>query len=134
MRDDMRMKSAGEKIARELGAEITAFLDDESVTEIMLNQDGTVWIDRMGEGMSRTGVVMARERAMLVIGSVAAYKHTTVNAKKPLLSANLPGGQRFQAMIEPVTTAPVFSIRCGRKVMIWSLNRPFLFPTRYNGN
>lgn len=118
MRDDMWMKSAGEKIARELGAEISAFLNDESITEIMLNQDGTVWIDRMGEGMSRTGIVMARERAMLVIGSVAAYKHTTVNEKKPLLSANLPGGQRFQAMIEPVTTAPVFSIRCGRKVML----------------
>ena len=106
MRDDIWMKSTGEKINRELGVEIISFLNDASVTEIMLNQDGTVWIDHMGEGMSRTGVVMTRERAMLVIGSVAAYKHTTVNEKRPLLSANLPGGQRFQAMTRGVKAAP----------------------------
>ena len=72
MRDDMWMKSAGEKIARELGAEITAFLNDESVTEIILNQDGTAWIDRMGEGMHRTGAVMAGETAMPITRWVAA--------------------------------------------------------------
>lgn len=118
MRDDMWLKNAEEKIARELGDAINSFLIDERVTEVMLNQDGSVWIDRMGEGMSKTGIAMDRERARLVIGSVAAYKHTIVNEKKPLLSANLPGGQRFQAMIEPVTTAPVFSIRCNRKVAL----------------
>ena len=108
MRDEMWMKSAGEKIARELGAEIISFLNDESVTEIMLNQDGTVWIDRMGEGMSKTGVVMAREKAMLVIGSVAAYKHTTVQREKTAALGDLPGGQRFQAMIERLRRLPCF--------------------------
>lgn len=49
MRDDIWMKSTGEKINRELGVEIISFLNDASVTEIMLNQDGTVWIDRMGK-------------------------------------------------------------------------------------
>lgn len=114
MRDELWQKNAEKKIIREFGAEINALIGDETITEVMLNQDGTIWIDRLYEGMSNTGITMSRERAMLVIGSIAAYEHTTITEKSPLLSASLPGGQRFQAIIEPVTTSPVFSIRCGR--------------------
>ena len=35
-----------------LGPSIAAWLDDAAVIEVMLNPDGRLWIDRLGEGIS----------------------------------------------------------------------------------
>ena len=38
-----------------LGNSIAAWLDDPAVIEVMLNPDGRLWLDRLGEGISDTG-------------------------------------------------------------------------------
>ena len=112
MREEYRDRIAA-KISRE-SEKIQQFLDDPSVVEIMLNADKSVRIDRLQHGKTKTGVTFDREQAMLLIGSIARYNDTSVNEAQPLLKASMPGGQRFQAMIEPVVSAPIFSIRCNR--------------------
>ncbi len=47
------------------GPVIAAALADPSVIEVMLNPDGRLWIDRLGEGVSDTGERMAAADAAL---------------------------------------------------------------------
>ena len=112
MRDEYRERIAA-KINRE-AEKIQPFFDDPSVVEVMLNADKSVRIDRLQYGITKTDVTFDRDQAMLLIGSIARYNDTSVNEAQPLLKASMPGGQRFQAVIEPVVSAPIFSIRCNR--------------------
>lgn len=112
MREEYRERIAA-KIGRE-AEKIKPFLDDPSVVEVMLNADKSVWIDRLQHGLTKTDVTFDRDQAMLLIGSIARYNDTAINEAQPLLKASMPGGQRFQAAIEPVVSAPIFSIRCNR--------------------
>src|SRR3546814_20137602 len=38
---------------------IAAWLDDPAVIEVMLNPDGRLWLDRLGEGISDTGELLS---------------------------------------------------------------------------
>lgn len=96
---------------QKLGREICERLEDPQVTDIHLNHDGTVWEDRLGIGESVIGT-MDPDKAGSFIANVAAMLQTTVNIGSPLLSAELPfRGARFEAVIPPVSQAPIFSIR-----------------------
>ena len=112
MREEYRERIA-EKIRREF-APIAAYLDDPAVVEVMLNADGSIWIDSLKEGMKITDTKIARDRALLLMGSIARLNSKSITEKEPLLKATMPDGQRFQGMIEPVVSAPVFAIRCNR--------------------
>lgn len=103
------------KISRELG-ELRQYLEDESVTEIMLNPNGTIMIERNGAnaGMIKSPAKMMPDEAKLLMCSIATYNGTAITKNTPLLKATMPGGQRFQGMIEPIVTAPAFTIRCNR--------------------
>lgn len=112
MREEYRERIA-DKIRREF-APIAQYLNDPTVVEIMLNADGSIWTDRLREGMKKTETILSRDRALLLMGSIAKLNSTNITEKEPLLKASMPDGQRFQGMIEPVVTAPVFAIRCIR--------------------
>jgi type IV secretion system protein TrbB len=98
---------------RALGPTIRSALEEPNVVEVMVNPDGTIWIDRLVGGRSFTGGLMAPEDALQVIDLVADHVgETGVGWDRPLLSADLPEtGERFQAVLPPVSKAPTFSIR-----------------------
>lgn len=99
-------------LATALGEAAGRFLLDNGIIEIMLNPDGKLWIDRLGEGRSYTGVSMAPSDAERLIFIVASSIGAVCNKEMPLLSAELPGtGSRFQGVLPPVVARPVFSIR-----------------------
>ena len=94
-----------------LGPTVCDLTDDPNVIEIMLNDDGQLWEDRLGEGMRPIGT-MSAVAAESFISLVASSLGTTVTRDNPLLEAELPiRGARFEAAIEPVTSAPIFAIR-----------------------
>ena len=118
------METSKEKIQRaeatDLGAKmlksslglIRPFFDDPEVVEIMLNPDRHLWVERIGQPCKDTGILISEEESTRVIKLVATYCHTVVTENNPILSAELPNfGSRFEAVLPPVTTAPVFSIR-----------------------
>ena len=91
---------------------IVPFLDDDGVIEIMLNADGAVWVDRVGTGMVRTDAVMTSGAALRMLELVANAMNVELSTKQPSLPAILPGwGARLQAMVPPVSSAPVVTIR-----------------------
>src|SRR3546814_4498967 len=53
-------RSRGVRMLRTaLGVSVAGWLDDPATIEVMLNPDGRLWIDRLGEGVSDTGERMA---------------------------------------------------------------------------
>ena len=95
-----------------LGPAIGALLIDEQVSEIMLNADGRLWVDHLIAGMAATDERLTPLQAERIIRLVAHHVGAEVHAGSPRVSAELPGsGERFEGLLPPVVTAPVFSIR-----------------------
>lgn len=101
-----------EKIHRELGSQISGLLQDATVVEILLNPDGQLWVERLGEAMEQLGQ-FPTSRAESLIYSIASYHSTAITRDNPILECELPHfGARFEALIPPVVASPVFTIRC----------------------
>ena len=95
-----------------LGSSIASWLDDPVVIEVMLNPDGRLWIDRLGEGVSDTGERLTAADGERIVRLVAHHVGVEVHARSPRVSAELPeGGERFEGLLPPVVTAPAFAIR-----------------------
>ncbi|WP_295380753.1 P-type conjugative transfer ATPase TrbB [uncultured Pseudacidovorax sp.] len=95
-----------------MGPEITAALEDRDVVEVLLNPDGSLWLDRLSAGRAPTGHRMAAADAERIIRVVAAHVRAEVHAGAPLLSAELPEtGERFMGAMPPIVRAPSFAIR-----------------------
>ncbi|WP_113737551.1 P-type conjugative transfer ATPase TrbB [Hyphomicrobiales bacterium] len=99
------------KLEEALGPAIRAALDDPSVVEIMLNADGSLYVERLGQSIARLGE-MDTAAAEIAIGSIAHATGTAVDEHRPIVSAELPvSGHRFEGLLPPIVAAPSFSIR-----------------------
>ena len=87
-------------------------LDEEGVTEIMLNPDGKLWVERAGEGMSRAETEISPLEAERFLRFVAAENDKTLDAGNASVSGRLPlWGARVQGVIPPAVERPTFAIR-----------------------
>lgn len=99
-----------------MGPAIAAALSDPRVLEIMVNPDGALRIDILGEGRVDTDVKLDAPQVERIIRLVASHVRSEVHGDKPIVSAELPplgsgAGERFEGILPPVSTAPCFSIR-----------------------
>lgn len=109
------------KIMRELGKEVVTALEDDSVIEIMLNSDGRLWIDRLGEGMCCIGE-MSSPNALALLGTIANSLDTVITKNSPILEGELPiDGSRFEGLIPPIVARPTFTIR-KKALMLFTLD------------
>ena len=105
-----------------LGPAIAAWLEDSSIVEVMLNPDGRLWIDRLGDGLADTGEQLAAADGERIVRLVAHHVGAEVHTGSPRVSAELPEtGERFEGLIPPLVTAPAFAIR-KPAVAVFSLN------------
>ena len=101
-----------ERLRRELGASVLAALDDPDVIEIILNPDGTLWLESHGGGMRPAGTKMNAVQAERLIGTVAFALNTVANDQRPVIECELPlDGSRFTGWLPPVVSSPSFVIR-----------------------
>lgn len=102
---------AKKKLVRDLGPLIADALADPKTVEIMLNADGKLWQERLGEKMRCIGSI-PNARAEAIIKTVAGYHNKEVTRHKPLLEGELPiDGSRFAGQLPPIVPAPTFAIR-----------------------
>lgn len=95
-----------------MGPAIAAALTDPRVIEIMVNPDGSLRLDLLGEGRVDTELRVEPADAERIIRLVASHVRVEAHAGAPIVSAELPeGGERFEGLLPPVSAAPCFSIR-----------------------
>src|SRR4051794_40598797 len=95
-----------------LGPSIAAWLEDPVIVEVMLNPDGRLWVDRLSGGLAETGERLAAADGERIVRLVAHHVGAEVHPGSPRVSAELPEtGERFEGLLPPVVTAPVFAIR-----------------------
>ena len=102
---------ARRKLERDMGPVCLAALNDPKTVEIMLNADGHLWQERLGEPMRCIGAMRVAQ-AQAIIETVAGYHGKEVTRQKPILEGELPlDGSRFAGQLPPVVPAPTFAIR-----------------------
>ena len=93
---------------------IRKWLDQEDVNEISVNEPHVVWVERRGIiGMQRFDVPeLDASNIQMLAKQIAASTNQHINNEKPLLSASLPTGERYQAILPPAAPqGGAFSIR-----------------------
>lgn len=103
-------------LATAFGPAIAAAMADDRVIEVMVNPDGALRVDILGEGRVDTDVRLESSQVERIIRLVASHARQEVNASAPIVSAELPphgegAGERFEGLLPPVALAPCFSIR-----------------------
>lgn len=100
-----------DKLQRDLGPVATGALQDPATVELMLNPDGRLWQERLGQPMRCIGQ-MGAQHAEGVIRTLAAHLQCEVTPQRPMIEGELPPhGYRFAGQLPPVVTAPTFCIR-----------------------
>jgi P-type conjugative transfer ATPase TrbB len=100
-----------------MGPAIAAAMSDARVIEIMVNPDGALRVDILGEGRVDTDVRLEPDQIERIIRLVASHARAEVHGEAPIVSAELPphiegrAGERFEGILPPVAVGPCFSIR-----------------------
>ena len=107
------ISSRGARMLRTaLGGDIARWLDEPDVIEVMLNPDGRLWVDRLGEGLAASECLMSAADGERIIRLVAHHVGAEAHPAAPRVSAELPEtGERFEGLLPPVVAAPTFAIR-----------------------
>jgi pilus assembly protein CpaF len=80
---------------------IRPFLQDDSVTEIMVNRFDRIFIERGGK-LEPTEAAFDSEDALLsAVQNVSQWVGREINAEHPILDARLPDGSRVHAILPP---------------------------------
>jgi len=102
---------AKDKLTRDLGPLFLTAFNDPKTIEIMLNADGKMWQEKLGEKMRCIGSMRASQ-AEAVIKTIAGYHGKEITRFKPILEAEFPlDGSRFAGQLPPVVSAPTFAVR-----------------------
>jgi pilus assembly protein CpaF len=91
-------------------------LQDESVTDILVNGPDSVWVDR-GSGLERVGVRFPDEAAVRRLAArLAAPTGRRLDDAQPWVDARLEGGVRLHAVLPPVAAGGTcLSLRVPRR-------------------
>ena len=110
------------KLERDLGPEIMAAVADPKTVEIMLNSDGRLWQERLGEKMRPIGT-LSTSRSESIIKTIAGFHGKEITKGRPLIECELPlDGSRFAGQFPPIVPAPTFAIR-KKAVAIFTLDQ-----------
>ena len=91
---------------------IERLLADDTITEIMVNGPGEVWIERKGR-ITRTSVKFADEEHLRrIINKIVNTIGRRIDESSPMVDARLPDGSRVNAVLPPVSlSGPLMTIR-----------------------
>jgi pilus assembly protein CpaF len=80
---------------------VVQYLDDESVSEIMINGPTDVWIERKGM-LTKTDAFFSEEGLIGAARNMAQFVGRLLNDERPRLDARLPDGSRIHIVIPPI--------------------------------
>src|SRR4030088_1458643 len=81
---------------------ITELLNDDSISEIMVNGPNQVYVERKGQ-LSPVDVTFASDAELIrVIREIAAFVGRRIDEESPMVDCRLPDGSRVNAIIPPL--------------------------------
>ena len=87
-------------------------VDDETVTEIMVNGPDTIFVERAGKLMKWHKSFTSAEKLEDVIQQIVGKCNRVINESMPIVDARLENGSRVNAVIYPVAlNGPILTIR-----------------------
>ena len=98
---------------------ITELLDDDSVTEIMVNSPNEVYIEVDGQLLRDETVSFINDKHIIrTIQRIVQPLGRTIDSANPMVDSHLPDGSRINAIIPPLSLkGPVLTIRKFKKSM-----------------
>ncbi|RYZ05482.1 MAG: CpaF family protein [Myxococcales bacterium] len=91
---------------------VRAYLDDPTVSEVMINGPDLVFVERRGKLEQTTAKFESGEAILCALRNAAQFVGKHVDELHPILEARMPDGSRLQAVIPPAAPdGPYVSIR-----------------------
>lgn len=91
---------------------IQSFLEDDTITEIMVNGKDNIFIERDGRLIKTGKSFESTEKLEDVVQQIVAGCNRTVNEASPIVDARLPSGERVNIVLAPVAlNGPIVTIR-----------------------
>jgi pilus assembly protein CpaF len=107
-----------ERLTDELANDILGYgplerlLEDESITEIMVNGPNEIWIERQGRLYETTVRFNDDSHLRRIINKMVAQVGRRVDESSPMVDARLPDGSRVNVIIPPLSlSGPLLTIR-----------------------
>ena len=82
-------------------APIRPFLDDPSVSEVMINRPDQIYIERAGVLTLTDAKFSSREALVAALRNLAQFVGKRCDETRPILEARLPDGSRVEAVLPP---------------------------------
>ncbi len=107
-----------QRLFEQIAAEILGFgplqplLEDESITEIMVNGPKNIYVERKGKIVRVPVTFEGNDHVMRIIDRIVAPLGRRIDEASPFVDARLPDGSRVNAVIPPISlVGPVLTIR-----------------------
>ena len=106
---------------------ISAFLEDDSISEVMINGPQEIFIERRGL-IEKTDATFRDEQSLIAaVRNIAQFVGRTIDENNPVLDARLPNGSRVCAVLPPCsrkgTTISIRKFSKGSPTFVDLINR-----------
>lgn len=87
-------------------------LDNDEITEIMINDHRTIFIEKNGKLFRHKGEFSGPEKLLDVVQTVVGRANKRVNEADPIVDTRLPDGSRVNVVLNPISiSGPAVTIR-----------------------
>jgi pilus assembly protein CpaF len=91
---------------------IQPLLDDDSVTEIMVNAGAAIYVERNGKLQRTNAHFLSDEHLRRVIERIVSQVGRRIDESSPMVDARLPDGSRVNAIVPPLSVdGPTLTVR-----------------------
>jgi type IV secretion system protein VirB11 len=101
---------AQDAMVKELLRPLSEFLEIPGATEVAVNRPGEVFVEVGPDWTNHAAPELTLQRCWSLATAVASYTGQAVDAYHPLLSAQLPAGERIQIIVPPAADRDTVSI------------------------
>jgi type IV secretion system protein VirB11 len=99
-------------LKRQFGQPLLTAMADPGITDILINQDGSVWYEAAGKGLYSALFTVAETLRESIIGTVAAMLGMVADRDHPIVEGELILERiRFEGLMRPIVPAPCIAMR-----------------------
>lgn len=95
------MNTGFAQTVRSFLAPIISYIDDENISEIMINSHTEIWIEKKGRILRTEAAFKSEEELMSAVNNISQFVKRRISPEKPHMDARLPDGSRIHAILPP---------------------------------